>query len=64
MAGDQVMLERLLEPGSTETPSCLCGNAMSHVRTEAADRDTEIRVFGCPKCQHELRLTVWTAIEG
>jgi hypothetical protein len=58
------MLERLLEPGSTDVPTCLCGGEMLHARTETADRDTEIRIFGCPKCQHELRLTVWTAVEA
>jgi hypothetical protein len=58
------MLERLLEPGSTETPNCMCNSIMRLARTEAADRDTEIRIFQCPKCEHELRLTVWTAIEA
>jgi hypothetical protein len=28
-------------------------------RTQAAQDDTEIRIFQCPRCQHELRLTVW-----
>ena len=57
------MFERLLEPGSTETPNCMCNSVMRLARTEAADRDTEIRIFQCPNCEHELRLTVWTAVE-
>jgi uncharacterized protein with PIN domain len=24
-----------------------------------ADGDTEIRIFRCPDCNHELRLTAW-----
>jgi hypothetical protein len=57
------MLERLLEPGSTETPTCICSSEMRLARTEAADRDSQIRVFRCPACEHELRLTVWNSIE-
>jgi transcription initiation factor IIE alpha subunit len=60
---DNSMLERLLEAGSTEMPSCLCRSLMRLSRTEAADRETEIRVFQCPDCDHELRLTVWIAAE-
>ena len=55
------MLERLLEPGSTEAPTCICNGEMRLARTEAADRDTEIRIFQCPNCEHELRLTVWNS---
>jgi len=58
------MLERLLEPGSTEKPSCICNSEMRLARTEAADRDTEIRIFQCPACDHELRLTVWNSVEA
>jgi hypothetical protein len=61
---DDPMLERLLEAGSTETPNCLCRGIMRLARTEAADPDTEIRVFQCPDCDHELRLTVWVAAEA
>jgi hypothetical protein len=53
------MLERLLEPGSTELPSCMCGSEMRLERKQAAQHDTEIRIFQCPRCRHELRLTVW-----
>jgi hypothetical protein len=53
------MLERLLEPGSTELPDCVCGTQMRLEKTQAAQDDTEIRIFRCPRCQRELRLTVW-----
>jgi hypothetical protein len=55
------MFERLLEPGSTELPVCICTREMHLKRTEAADIDTEIRIFECPACSHELRLTVWNS---
>jgi hypothetical protein len=61
LQGGNLMLERLLEPGSTAVPNCICDSAMRLSRTEAADRDTEIRIFRCPKCAHELRLTIWNA---
>jgi hypothetical protein len=52
--------ERLLEAGSTELPDCRCAaemNLMAIVPT--AGGDTEIRIFRCPTCSHELRLTAW-----
>jgi hypothetical protein len=55
--------ERALLPGGTESPECRCGKKM---RTASADpflgkRDTHIRVYDCPVCHHEMRLTVWGA---
>jgi hypothetical protein len=58
------MLERLLEPGSTELPDCVCGTQMRLEKTQAAQDDTEIRIFQCPRCQRELRLTVWCEPAG
>jgi hypothetical protein len=58
------MLERLLEPGSTELPVCVCRTGMLLARTEASHVDTEIRIFQCPNCQHELRLTVWRELSS
>ena len=52
--------ERLLEPGSTELPDCRCAaemNLMAMVPVPGGD--TEIRIFRCPDCSHELRLTTW-----
>jgi hypothetical protein len=53
--------ERLLEAGSTELPDCRCGAEMNLVAIVPAvsDGDTEIRIFRCPSCSHELRLTAW-----
>jgi DNA-directed RNA polymerase subunit RPC12/RpoP len=53
--------ERLLEAGSTELPDCRCGAEMNLVTVvgPASDDDTEIRIFRCPNCSHELRLTAW-----
>jgi hypothetical protein len=52
--------ERLLAAGSTELPDCRCTAAM-HLMTivPVPGGDTEIRIFGCPHCGHELRLTAW-----
>lgn len=64
--GGEVNIERLLEPGSIEMPLCRCGVAMRLASGErpAATHETEIRVFRCPACEHELRLTVWSGFDG
>ena len=51
--------ERLLEAGSTELPDCRCTAEMSLMTIVPAGVDTEIRVFRCPHCRSELRLTAW-----
>jgi hypothetical protein len=52
--------ERLLEAGSTELPDCRCAaeTKLMAVVPVAGD-NTEIRIFRCPDCSHELRLTAW-----
>jgi hypothetical protein len=52
--------ERLLEAGSTELPDCRC-TAEMHLMAivPVHGGDTEIRVFRCLNCSHELRLTAW-----
>ena len=53
-------IEDLLIPGSTEVPQCRCGSDMTLKDTAPTpSRDAEIRVYRCPCCEHELRLTVW-----
>ena len=54
------LYERLLIPGSTELPECRCGEKMSIVRDEQLPErtDAQIRIYKCPACQHEMRLTV------
>lgn len=56
--------ERLLVPGCTELPACRCGKEMRIARTCSVPESTEthIRVYDCPVCHHELRLTVWGAV--
>jgi hypothetical protein len=52
--------ERLLEAGSTELPDCRCAAEMNLMAiVPRAGGDTEIRIFRCPHCSHELRLTTW-----
>ena len=52
--------ERLLEAGSTELPDCRCGAEMKLTAiVPVAGGDTEIRIFQCANCRHELRLTAW-----
>jgi hypothetical protein len=52
--------ERLLVAGSTELPDCRCTAEMHLVAVVAVPAgDTEIRIFRCPDCSHELRLTAW-----
>jgi DNA-directed RNA polymerase subunit RPC12/RpoP len=58
--GAMSKFERLLEAGSTELPDCRCGAEMNLVTVVlVSDGDTEIRIFRCPNCGHELRLTSW-----
>jgi hypothetical protein len=60
MGGVMSKFERLLEPGSTELPDCRCAAQMSLMAiVPVAGGDTEIRIFRCPDCTHELRLTAW-----
>ena len=54
------MIERVLEPGSTELPGCKCGADMTLERVERKPNDTELKIFRCPSCRHEMRLMVWS----
>ena len=56
------LYERLLIPGSIELPECRCGKEMQIVRDEELPErtDAQIRIYNCPACQHEMRLTVWS----
>jgi hypothetical protein len=58
--------ERLLAPGSAERPSCSCGEEMhlKGVTDSVPARGTETRVYCCPACQREVRLTVWAEPVG
>ena len=54
-------IEDVLVGGSTERPDCPCGAEMQLSKSEPIDQPsgTEIRIYECPVCQHELRLMVW-----
>jgi hypothetical protein len=62
--GTMSKLELVLVPGATELPDCPCGAEMRLDRTETTDqsRDTEVRIFVCAACGHELRLMVWADV--
>jgi hypothetical protein len=52
--------ERLLAPGACDLPDCQCGAEMVVASIHAGNsRDTEVKVFQCPNCARELRLTLW-----
>ena len=52
--------ERLLEADLTELPDCHCAAEMNLIAiVPVASCDSEIRIFRCPDCGHELRLTAW-----
>jgi hypothetical protein len=58
--GAMSKFERLLVAGSTELPDCRCTAEMNLVAVmPVLAGDTEIRIFRCPDCNHELRLTAW-----
>jgi hypothetical protein len=58
------MFERLLVPGSTERPTCRCGEVMEVASIERLSEgsDAAIRVYRCTTCSHEMRLTVWATV--
>ena len=64
LRGNAVLIERLLEPGSIETPVCLCGTEMRLAKADvpASAHETEIRTFRCAVCEDEMRLTVWIGL--
>jgi hypothetical protein len=55
-------IERFLVPGFTELPKCRCGGEMhiANINLLPERSDTHIRVYDCPACHHEMRLTVWS----
>ena len=56
-------IERLLVPGSTELPECQCGDEMriANVDPIPEKSDAQIRIYKCPSCAREMRLTVWAS---
>jgi hypothetical protein len=56
-------IERLLVPGSTELPGCPCGDEMRVASRDPVPEksDAYIRIYKCPSCAREMRLTVWAS---
>jgi hypothetical protein len=54
-------IERLLVPGSTDLPACHCGDDMLITGQNPIPEkgDAVIRIYKCPSCTREMRLTVW-----
>jgi hypothetical protein len=57
------MIERLLVPGSTELPPCHCGDEMCIASLDPIPESShaQIRIYKCPSCAREMRLTVWAS---
>jgi hypothetical protein len=57
------VLEQLTVPGISELPQCRCGKLMRVANTNPLPEriDTHVRLYDCPACHHEMRLTVWGA---
>jgi hypothetical protein len=54
-------LERSMVSGFSELPACRCGKEMriANINPLPESTDTHIRIYDCPACDHQLRLTVW-----
>src|ERR1700677_2094182 len=54
------VVEKLLLPDSG-VPACRCGKKMRMVgrRSLREDDYTQIRIYDCRACHHEMHLTVW-----
>ena len=57
-------MKTVLAPGSTEMPTCMCGEEMHLTRVEPQPgaEDSELRRYGCKACAHEMRVMVWKQI--
>jgi hypothetical protein len=56
-----MLIEHLLEPGSTALPDCRCGKQMKIFSYSPLSHrnGATIRIYRCAACNHEMRLTVW-----
>jgi hypothetical protein len=62
---DDLVIERLLEPGSTELPTRRCGgHEIDGGRSAGGDERNGNSHLRCPACDHEMRLTVWSGYDG
>ena len=53
-------IERWLERGAADLPTCKCGSEMDLAETVEKTNDTQLRIFLCPSCRHEMRVMVWS----
>jgi len=52
--------ERVVVADSTASPDCRCNAEMDLIAiVSSPGGDSEVRIFRCPECNHELRLTIW-----
>ena len=52
--------ERVVVADSTASPDCRRSAEMDLIAiVSSPGGDSEVRIFRCPECNHELRLTVW-----
>jgi hypothetical protein len=54
-------IENLLAPDSKDLPDCKCGADLHLATRKPCGNDTEVRIFRCAACGHELQLMVWSA---
>jgi hypothetical protein len=58
--GNMSKFERVVVADSTASPDCRCSAEMDLIAiVSSPGGDSEVRIFRCPECNHELRLTVW-----
>jgi hypothetical protein len=57
-------MKTVLEPGSGEMPTCMCGEEMRLTKVEPhpAAEDSELRRYDCRACEHEMRVMVWKGL--
>lgn len=58
--GNMSKFERVVVADSTASPDCRWSAEMDLIAiVSSPGGDSEVRIFRCPECNHELRLTVW-----
>ena len=57
------VFEQLPAAAISEVPDCRCGQKMESAGSETSSGNTDsfICIYRCPCCEHEMRLTVWSA---
>jgi hypothetical protein len=57
------VFEQLPAAENSVVPDCRCGQKMQSAgcKTSPSNTDSQIRIYRCPGCEHEMLLTVWSA---